>query len=526
MTTRKLARALVAGAVAAASAATLAVVVPAHAAATLYEAESATVARGTIDADHAGFTGSGFVNYDNVSGSYVEFTVTAAAAQNATLTFRYANGTSANRPLTVTVNGTAAASDVAFAGTGSWTTWQTKNVTVSLAAGDNTIRATATTANGGPNLDSLSVDGATSEPPPTGTDWSSAVVASTMARETPAQFGGWGYIQALTLWGFYLNYQRTHDPKIMPYIRAWADRFVKADGSVDQSFGNLDSMQGGNILLLLYRETGVAKYRTAAQKIRDRLKTYPRTSDGGWWHSTSASRRNQLWGDGVFMVLPQLIRYGQWVGDKQYTYDEATRQLTTYFGHLRDDSTGLLRHAWAQDPNDSAATWADKKTGQAPESWCRASGWFGMATIEVLEYLPADHPQRQALIDIIRFMTAGYAKWQDPATGRWFQVVDKGDRSDNWTETSCSSMYTYTISRAVERGYIPAAPYLDVAKKGYAGVLAKVTKGSDGRTNIADITEGTNVGDYGYYIGRRRITNDKHGLGAFLIMAEQMQRVS
>ena len=85
-------------------------------------------------------------------------------------------------------------------------------------------------------------------------------------------------------------------------------------------------------------------------------------------------------------------------------------------------------------------------------------------------------------------------------------------------------MYTYTISRAVERGYVDAG-YKAVAAKGYQGVLGKVTVGSDGRTNIADISEGTNVGDYAYYAGRQRLTNDMHGLGAFLIMADQMQRV-
>ena len=504
--------------------ATLGWAVPASAAATLYEAESATISQGTVDSDHAGFTGTGFVNYNNVTASYVEFTVTAAEAQNVTLAFRYANGTATNRPMDVTVNGTSAAAGVAFPGTGAWTTWQTRSVTASLTAGENRIRATATTANGGPNLDSLSVDGSVQPPDPTG-DWASEVVRSTMERQTPAQFGGWGYIQGLTLWGFYLNYLRTHDAKIMPYIRAWADRFVSSDGSIGQSFGNLDSMQSGNVLLLLYHETGAAKYRTAAQKIRTRLNTYPRTRDGGWWHSTSASRKNQLWGDGVFMVLTFLIRYGQWVGDTQYTYDESAKQLTVYFGHLRDNNTGLLRHAWAQDPNDPAATWADKTTGQAPESWCRAMGWFGMATTEVLEYLPANHPQRQQLIDIITFLSAGWARWQDPATGRWFQVVNRGDRSDNWTETSCSSMYTYVMSRGIERGYLPADQYRAVVAKGYAGVQQKVTKGGDGRTNIADITEGTNVGNYSYYINRQRITNDKHGLGAYLIMAEQLQRV-
>src|SRR4051794_20296235 len=62
------------------------------AAAARYEAENATVARGTTDSNWPGFTGTGFVNYDNVADSYVEFTVESPAAQAATLAFRFANG--------------------------------------------------------------------------------------------------------------------------------------------------------------------------------------------------------------------------------------------------------------------------------------------------------------------------------------------------------------------------------------------------------------------------------------------------
>ncbi|HCU51433.1 MAG TPA: hypothetical protein DGG94_16810, partial [Micromonosporaceae bacterium] len=116
-----------------------------------YQAEDATISQGVIESNHAGFTGTGFVNYDNVVGSYVQFAVTAPAAGNATLTFRYANGTTTNRP--VSVNGTV----LDFPATGAWTTWQTRSVTVALAAGANSVRATATTAGGGPNLDSLTV---------------------------------------------------------------------------------------------------------------------------------------------------------------------------------------------------------------------------------------------------------------------------------------------------------------------------------------------------------------------------------
>ncbi|RSM57078.1 chemotaxis protein [Amycolatopsis sp. WAC 01376] len=124
-----------------------------------YESENAAVSRGVVESNHQGFTGSGFVNYDNVTGSYVEYTVNAAQAGQHTLTFRYANGTTADRPLDITVNGALAVDDLGFAGTGAWTTWRTVTTSVNLAAGTNRIRTTAVTSNGGPNADSLSVEG-------------------------------------------------------------------------------------------------------------------------------------------------------------------------------------------------------------------------------------------------------------------------------------------------------------------------------------------------------------------------------
>ena len=472
----------------------------------LLEAEDATIFEGQVNSDHPGFTGTGFVNYDNVVGSYVESAVSVPAAGSYTLTFRYANGTSTNRPMDIAVNGGVTVPNLAFNPTGTWDNWTNQTTTVDLVAGTNPIRATATTSNGGPNLDSMTV---ASGGGGGGTDWSTAVVNSTMTRYTPGTLGGWGYTRGLYLYGQYLVYQRTHNPAYLQYIKDWADRFVSSDGSISQSFNNLDSMESGNILLILYRETGQSKYRTAAQKIRDRLKTYPRTTDGGFWHSTSTDRQHQLWGDGTFMVVPFLIRYGQIVGETSYTQDEAAKQLIVYGSHLQT-SLGILKHAYDEARVQS---WADPVTGLSPEYWCRAVGWYGMAEIETLEALPATHPQRAKLMTILQNLVAGYARFQDPATGRWFQVVDKGSRSDNWTETSCSAMYTFVISRAVQRGWVDAG-YATVASKGYQGVLAKVSIGSNGLTNITDICIGTNVGDYSYYIDRTRATNDFHGLGA------------
>jgi alpha-galactosidase len=121
-----------------------------------YEAEAGTFSAGsTVDSDHAGYSGAGFVNTTNAVGSYVEWTVTAAQAGTATLTFRYANGTTANRPLDVAVNGTVARPALAFPSTGTWPNWQSVTTTVTLVAGTNKIRTTATSAGGAPNLDYL-----------------------------------------------------------------------------------------------------------------------------------------------------------------------------------------------------------------------------------------------------------------------------------------------------------------------------------------------------------------------------------
>src|SRR5206468_6751943 len=117
-------------------------------------------------------------------------------------------------------------------------------------------------------------------------------------------------------------------------------------------------------------------------------------------------------------------------------------------------------------------------------------------------------------------LVKAWAKYQDKKTDLWYQVVDKGQDPSNWLETSSSSMYTYVTAMAAERGYVPKS-YSNVAKSGYGGVLTKISLDQDGMTNIIVICEGTNVADLAYYLGRKRATNDFHGLGAFLIMNEK-----
>jgi hypothetical protein len=136
------------------------------AAPTRFEAESApATCSGTIDSNWAGFSGSGFCNGTNATGAFAQFTVTASASGTASLGVRFANGTTTARPAGLIVNG-ATVQTPSFEGTGAWTTWVTKPLTVSVNAGSNTIRLNPTTANGLPNVDFLDFEVAGSPPPP------------------------------------------------------------------------------------------------------------------------------------------------------------------------------------------------------------------------------------------------------------------------------------------------------------------------------------------------------------------------
>lgn len=127
---------------------------------TTYEAEDGVVTSGAVEFNHSGYTGSGFVNYDNQIGSALEWTISQASAGSATLTFRFANGTTADRAMNIVVNDASVNSNLSFPGTGAWNSWTTRSINVNLQSGTNTIRTVATTSNGGPNMDHLVVTGA------------------------------------------------------------------------------------------------------------------------------------------------------------------------------------------------------------------------------------------------------------------------------------------------------------------------------------------------------------------------------
>ena len=209
-------------------------------------------------------------------------------------------------------------------------------------------------------------------------------------------------------------------------------------------------------------------------------------------------RRFTLWADDLFMSVPFLARMGVLTGDRRY-FDDAAWQVINFHAHLFDARVGLMYHNWYSDSGG--------RPGVA--FWSRANGWAMMAQVELLDRLPPDHPQRDALLALFRRHVAGLARYQD-STGLWHQLLD---RRDSFLETSATAMFTYAIARGVERGYLDAS-WATVARRGWAGVLTKIRP--DGQ--IEGTCAGTGVSDdLADYYRRPTPLNDVHGVGAVLL---------
>lgn len=377
--------------------------------------------------------------------------------------------------------------------------------------------------------------------PAVATDWGRAIVEGVMRRHPdPAALGSWNYPAAFYLYGQFLVFARTHEPRYLAYIRHWVDGQLDPEGRPAQPLDALDRIMPGLLLVRLADATGEARYRRAAETLRRALDTYPRTRDGGFWHSRKLGYRlwglghtirtggslwgfwhtnrpeGRLWADGAFMTVPFLLAYGASFQDAKANRDEAARQLQVYAAHLQDPATGLLYHAYDETRR---APWLAPGTDHAQEFWCRAVGWYGLALVTGLDHL-GDHPARPALLVVLECLAAALARYQDQDSGRWFQVMDKGSLRGNWTEASCSSMHATVLAHAARRRYLPSH-YAKVAAHGYQGVIEQLSLNAEGEVELRDISAGTSVGSLDFYLARPRLTNDLHGLGAFLIMHEE-----
>lgn len=329
-----------------------------------------------------------------------------------------------------------------------------------------------------------------------------------------------GYAQGVGTLAMLKVWEETGDDKYLDYVVEWADTLINNEGEIHlykvETY-NIDYINSGKVLFEVYRQTGDEKYKLAMDRLVNQMKHHPRTHEGVFWHKLIYP--HQIWLDGLYMGSPFLAEYAVTFNQPQLI-DDVINQFIVCARHTYDQATGLYYHAWDESKNQQ---WANKVTGQSPNFWGRSIGWWFMALVDVLDFIPADHPQRPELINMIQGLADTLTRYQDK-TGLWYQVPDQGDREGNYLEASVSSMFMYAYAKAANKGYI-SQTYRAVAEKAYEGLMRElIVENGDGTLTLTKCSSvgglGGNPyrdGSFEYYISEKIRDNDAKATGPFIM---------
>jgi unsaturated rhamnogalacturonyl hydrolase len=365
-------------------------------------------------------------------------------------------------------------------------------------------------------------------------EWSVRMAQSEMERRGDSlswKTGGrakWDYTSGLFTLSLLKLDQVVPNPRYLEFTKLAIGSFVKPDGGI-QNYKiedyNIDNINPGKTVLALWRLTREERYRLCAGLLRKQLEAHPRTSEGGFWHKQRYP--HQMWLDGIYMGSPFYAEYGR-LFNEAAAFDDVAKQIRLVSKHTHDPKTGLFYHGWDESKTQD---WANKITGTSSNFWGRGLGWFAMALVDVLDFIPTNHPSRAEIIGTLKQVSDGIVKHQDPESGLWWQVLDQGVREGNYLEATAASMFTYTLAKAINRGYLPRERYLQPLLKGYSGLINRLVKAEgDGKISLTQCCSVAGLGfgrdgSYAYYLREPVINNDLKGVGPLILAGIEMQQL-
>jgi unsaturated rhamnogalacturonyl hydrolase len=337
----------------------------------------------------------------------------------------------------------------------------------------------------------------------------------------------WDYVHGLVLTSFEELYKKTDDVKYYNYIKKYVDDLVQEDGTIKSykfETYNIDMVTAGRLLFNLYDKTKDQKYLKALELLRKQIKEQPRTANGGFWHKKIYP--DQMWLDGLYMGEPFYTQYTM-TFENGKSLDDIAKQFELIQKNDRDPKTGLLYHGWDESKQ---MPWANKTTGTSPNFWSRSLGWYAMALVDVLDYMPKNHPKHKELVSYLNQLAKALTPFQD-VSGLWYQVTDKGAVGGNYLEASGTAMFAYAFAKGANKGYLPKK-YKKIAQKAFNGLTGKLVKiSSNGEVIITQACAVAGLGgnpyrdgSFEYYVNEKKKDNDPKATGPFILAALELNK--
>jgi unsaturated rhamnogalacturonyl hydrolase len=299
----------------------------------------------------------------------------------------------------------------------------------------------------------------------------------------------WRIVNAF--YGLIRAYDFSKDVQYLNYVLQWANAHIDGEGNFDETIN--DAFPGG-LLLELYRITDDRRFLQAGLKVKDYVDNEVfRLENGAITHAGDS----QLWDDTLFGIVRFYIALAKATGELS-VLDDGARQLLLHDAELRDQETGLWYHGWDQN---ATAEWADARTGLSPEFWGRGNGWIIASAVDLLELLPEQHADREAILEILEAIANGLKATQHSPSGMWYTVLTKPEEELNYLETSATSLFSYGLQRALTLGLLEPS-FTPLAITANDGLNRVTLQKENGDLFVTHISQGTNVGGTEYYFGR------------------------
>ncbi|MBR2284820.1 MAG: glycoside hydrolase family 88 protein [Ruminococcus sp.] len=334
----------------------------------------------------------------------------------------------------------------------------------------------------------------------------------------------WNYIDSCMIMAVLMLWEISGDERLFDFAKRFIDAYVMPDGSIptmNSGDFNLDNINGGKILLYLWKATGEDRYRSGAEKLwSGQLVRQPRLECGSFWHKAIYPR--QLWLDGAYMALPFMAEYSILTGDDDIKRD-VLMQLDNIRNIMQNRDTGLYYHGYDET---RTMNWADPVTGLSQEYWLRSVGWLCAGLADICGYLPSEalccDMLRELLCSLRGYVTDGML-YQLPA-------YSHGELSGNYPETSGTLLIAYAAMKAERLGICGG----DISETGrlLLDTTAERYISTDGDVpvlrNICLMGglggEQKRDGSVQYYLSERRVENDAKGIAPLLMAYSELLR--
>ena len=279
----------------------------------------------------------------------------------------------------------------------------------------------------------------------------------------------WDWEGGVAMAGLMHAYEATGQTSILDGVEAWMQARL-AEGTV---YGHANHATPAWALWMLHQHRPNPAYQNEVARAVSYLMYRAKRVQG-----TLAHYDDQLWDDTLIVSVPLLARFGTQAGC-QACLDRAVSEVQAHSRRLQDPRTGRWFHGWDA---------SDQRIGVPPHlsgaHWARGNAWAALATVEVLDQLPAHNGYAQQLKDSLNFQLLGLATLQQ-RDGLWHTVVT---RPDFYLEASGSAGIATAMTRGVDMGWVD--PTLGAfARPAYSAVKARVA--ADG--TLTQVSAGTGV---------------------------------